>query len=720
MPFQMPITIADVLRRIQTQEYVLPAIQREFVWDTDQIARLFDSLMRDYPIGSFLFWKIDAEHTRELTFYGFIKDFHQKDAAFCPIVEVPSGRGATAILDGQQRLTSLNIGLRGTHAVRRARSWYHNAAAYPKKRLYLNLLSDAPENELGMRHDFRFFDDPPASQPDQGQHWFPVHRIFDEAMAEGGPALHGYLIDHEIAGSKRAFQVLEQLRQIVHNRPVINYYEELAPELEKVLDIFIRVNSGGEVLSYSDLLLSIATAQWTSRDARKEIQDFVRELNNEIGHGFAFTKDVVLKAGLVLTEVSDVGFKVTNFKPANMQKLEQQWEAVTKALRLAVGFLAGIGFSAATLTANSVLIPLAYYLYRRDPGEAYLTSKAFREDRELVRSWVIRTLVKPGIWGSGLDTLLRELRRVIAEHGQDGFPLGEIESTMARMGKGLSFTAEEISDLLDTSYGDKRAFALLALLFPHVDTRNLFHVDHIFPRALFKRGALEKAGLDPTNADEYLSMANSLANLQLLEGTQNVEKQAALPATWAAAHFSSEAARGFYFAINDLTGLPDDLAEFPGFFATRRQRLAARLAERLGVEATAASVVPAPQASSAAQIPELSTDVDAAFLRLVLTRRDVSDGQRAVLQALYAAGDDGLSYKELAAAIGRTPNQLDGVLGALGNRISQTPRADMSKAIDIGAFFHIDRRGAAWRYRLRAELRQVCEELGLVRSSAPA
>jgi uncharacterized protein with ParB-like and HNH nuclease domain len=60
MPFQMPITIAQALRGIQTYDYVLPAIQREFVWDTGQVARLFDSLLRGYPIGSFLFWKVDA------------------------------------------------------------------------------------------------------------------------------------------------------------------------------------------------------------------------------------------------------------------------------------------------------------------------------------------------------------------------------------------------------------------------------------------------------------------------------------------------------------------------------------------------------------------------------------------------------------------------------------------------------------------------------------
>ena len=58
MAFQTPITIRKAIARIQTKEYVLPAIQREFVWPTRRIEWLFDSLMRDYPIGSFLFWKV--------------------------------------------------------------------------------------------------------------------------------------------------------------------------------------------------------------------------------------------------------------------------------------------------------------------------------------------------------------------------------------------------------------------------------------------------------------------------------------------------------------------------------------------------------------------------------------------------------------------------------------------------------------------------------------
>lgn len=55
MSFQTPITVKEAIKKIQEGKYLLPAIQREFVWKSEQIENLFDSLMNDYPIGSFLF-----------------------------------------------------------------------------------------------------------------------------------------------------------------------------------------------------------------------------------------------------------------------------------------------------------------------------------------------------------------------------------------------------------------------------------------------------------------------------------------------------------------------------------------------------------------------------------------------------------------------------------------------------------------------------------------
>jgi hypothetical protein len=96
MPFETPITIRDTIQRIQQREYLLPGIQREFVWQPDQICRLFDSLVRGYPIGSFLFWRVNEEHKADYQFYEFIRDYHEQGARHNPKASLLPAGGLTA------------------------------------------------------------------------------------------------------------------------------------------------------------------------------------------------------------------------------------------------------------------------------------------------------------------------------------------------------------------------------------------------------------------------------------------------------------------------------------------------------------------------------------------------------------------------------------------------------------------------------------------------
>lgn len=580
MTFQTPITIATALERIQGHEYVLPAIQREFVWDTDQVSRLFDSLMRGYPIGSFLFWQVKEETTREFVFYDFIRNYHELKAPHCPRLDLPGTRPVTAILDGQQRLTALNIGLRGTHAEKQPRKWRTSFDAYPVKRLHLNIAAAADENELGMEYDFRFLTDKQAqSDNDGGSWWFPVGKImnFDDATA-----IFEYVQEAGLATSKQAFKYLNRLHSVVTAERLINYYEEESQDLDKVLNIFIRVNSAGEPLSYSDLLLSIATAQWTDRDAREAIHALVDELNQS-PQDFAFSKDLVLKAGLVMCDIGDIRFKVTNFNRTNMAALEASWDTLSMRLRLAARLLSEFGFSDQTLAADSVLVPVAYYVHRRGASESYLNAVQYRDDREAVRRWVIRSLLKSGVWGSGLDTLLLAIRRAIKDGNGDAFPSSAIETAMATRGKALAFQPEEIQDLAETPYGNRKAFAILSLLYPGVSPRNSIHEDHVFPRSLFTKRRLIAAGVAADQVEDYRRRVDSLPNLQLLEGPVNVQKQSALPLAWVTATFPERKARDAYLALHDMQDLPNDLGGFLKFYDHRRGLMATRLGELLGV-----------------------------------------------------------------------------------------------------------------------------------------
>src|SRR5262245_24392178 len=98
--FQPAVPVSKVLQGIHTGQYVLPAIQREFVWKPEQIRALFDSLMRGYPIGAFLFWKVEPERTADYVFYDFITNYHEKNHPYAAVKTIAHGYGTTAILDG--------------------------------------------------------------------------------------------------------------------------------------------------------------------------------------------------------------------------------------------------------------------------------------------------------------------------------------------------------------------------------------------------------------------------------------------------------------------------------------------------------------------------------------------------------------------------------------------------------------------------------------------
>ncbi len=136
MSFQTPITIKEAINQIEYKKFLLPAIQREFVWSTDQIQILFDSLMRGYPVGSFLFWKVEKDQLSGFKFYEFIRNYHERDNTHNIKADINGQTEVTAILDGQQRLTSLLIGLKGTYSYKILRKRWNSEDAFPKRRLY--------------------------------------------------------------------------------------------------------------------------------------------------------------------------------------------------------------------------------------------------------------------------------------------------------------------------------------------------------------------------------------------------------------------------------------------------------------------------------------------------------------------------------------------------------------------------------------------------------
>ena len=232
--FQLPLTIKEVINSVHEKKYLLPAIQREFVWSPEKVIKLFDSLMRGYPIGSFLFWNVSKEKIKEFQFYEFIRDYHERTNTHNPKADILNDEEVIAILDGQQRLTALYIALRGSYSFKKPRMFRNNPLAYPKTKLYLNLLAQSEDFE--MKFNFAFLTEEEVINSDKN-YWFEVGKILDFKDIK---EIHNFLLEEGIVQSQQASDALFGLFEVFTQKKIINFYLENSQELEKVLNIFIR------------------------------------------------------------------------------------------------------------------------------------------------------------------------------------------------------------------------------------------------------------------------------------------------------------------------------------------------------------------------------------------------------------------------------------------------------------------------------------------------
>lgn len=510
-------TIRDLITEKIGRNTFLPAIQREYVWSPYQVEKLFDSLMCGYPISSFLFWRIREENKKDWISYDFIRDFdaespHNNEANLDGV-----NQDIFLVLDGQQRITSLNIGLRGSY-----RFFYRK---WRKTKLYLNLLwnhdNDNPEE---LTYQFLFKEDEqPLPRTDYAQYWYRVGDILNyNDISDAIENIENKMFAYTKEELSIARKVITKLYSVIHVTPIINYYEEKSDNYDKVLEIFIRTNTGGQKLEYSDILLSTATAKWKELNAREEINNFTDEIN-KIGVGYNFGKDFVMKGAMYLTEDLPIQYKLSSFTQSNLEKIESHWDTTKEAIRNAVLLISRYGFNDKNLVTKLALLPIAQYL-RNICSKNYVVSTKVDDviDQNNIQKWLIFIILKNGLGGSS-DTKLTQMRKIV-DTKYDRFPYAELNREMLIES---SFNEMELESILQTNYGTRYSYLILSLLYPGRDWKDkTFNEDHIFPQTEFQRKKLKARGYDDEKIEKYLSSYNSIANLELLDDSENKIKNA--------------------------------------------------------------------------------------------------------------------------------------------------------------------------------------------------
>ena len=555
--------IRAVIEEINSRKIYLPAIQRKYVWDDDQITRLMDSIMLGYPIGTFLFWKVRKSiiNKKEYSMYEFIKDFHERDVYKNPSAPQPFPIGSDeetiwAVLDGQQRLTSLYIALQGSMSRKLPNKRWKNDDAFPIKELYLDLHSQRTDEE-DISYEFKFLTQEEAKKQKDDKLWYLVKDILKYSQDE---LVTDLIIPNGWASDKVAMKNISLLHTRLVGDEIINYFEVQTDSIDSVLDIFVRVNSGGTVLSKSDLLFSTIVSHWDK--ARDEIDKLLAEIN-KIGEGYKFSNDFIMRTCLYVLDMS-VTLKVETFKKESVLKIKNNWENIRKAIKDTVDLLNEFGFNSENIISYVAVSPMVYYRFKGGNFDA--------ESKSELRKYIVISQVRQ-VFGAATNSALTSIREALKAAPTDSFKMGNLLKVRFTGERTLRYTSEEIDAMFDTYEIGAYTFMLLSLLYPNLKySQKGFHQDHMHPYAGFEESKIASLKLpdgsviDDVRKDEWRRRRNTLANLQLLEGRENERKNATPLVDWIKVMANSENAK--YMPIDSSF----ELSDFEDFM-DKRQKL---------------------------------------------------------------------------------------------------------------------------------------------------
>lgn len=493
----------------------LPNIQREFVWSEKQIERLFDSILRNYPIGNFLVWRTKADSPRRR----FIDNYRPKDNVN-HYLEPGNSRTKNFVLDGQQRLQSLYIGLKGS---------------YDGRELYFDVSSGEEKPPEDIKFVFKFMDphSPKAGFPyiKMKEIVYPADRkwsevdirksIFSQASRE--------LTDREKEKIERNISLIHSYflkeNRAYNDIDSVTYYD-LYTEND-IVEIFIRANSGGTKLSKSDLLFSLLTASWI--DAVNNVNELLSDLNNA---GYNFSRDFIMKTCLTLLDMGSE-YDVEKFRTPDIEKkFNDNWEEMAKTIKDVVDYIKGTLYirSAKALPSHTPLIPLFYY--RSHSGKKL-------DSIDGVKDYLIKTLLTGAFSGHTDTTINRCIDNIKRADGSFEFNTTEILEVI-KEDKNITLSKETLFKWSYNLESDKPyIYLLFNLWYMNFDVHPIYsgnspQIDHIFPRSVLKD--VKKINPDTgRKVSKYLPYdINQLANLMLLSADENGprNKSDKLPEEW--------------------------------------------------------------------------------------------------------------------------------------------------------------------------------------------
>jgi len=499
-----PVSLASLLN-LRNRDLFLPHIQRPFVWEFDpQVLRFLDSLMKNFPIQTFLFWKTnDAIKARKFMDDVLedpdLSDFYDQQAS-------KQGKEKVFVLDGQQRLQSLFATFDG--------SFYGSD-------LYINLLEGDQEIENGLSYLFSLSNENLALPHFRIRSLTGDRRNSEDIAEELNQELSQILITESqtdrIQRERRVRKNISQLVSLIREDKHF-WIEELdgttndAYQYKSVLNIFIRVNSGGTKLDAGDLMFAAMKEAWS--DIEENIETIVGNLN--ASGNMSFDKVLVIK-GLMLASgkgaVLSPEFFTGTDAEANLRVLEQNWATAERAFSQLRDFIYNDlkVYSDKVIRSYNAFIPIFDFFFRKPSPtpEDIADLKSYYYRSQLFNWYSART-----------DQILNAVHNIVATDESDRFPLAGVKDYFGRQGKDTDVTRESIQDV-------RLRFIILNLIYVEQMGHSPFdvaykgnepHIDHIYPKSKLR--------------DRPTAQVNHIANYRYCGAHDNIRKRAEDPSSY--------------------------------------------------------------------------------------------------------------------------------------------------------------------------------------------
>lgn len=501
------ITIYEAIKNIENGKYVMPAFQREYVWSIEQIEKLWDSILLDYPISNFLFWHIDDNNvTWDTYFCHFLKQAtfnsrKQSDDVNFPINSIDFNYTDIAVLDGQQRLTSLFLSLLGETYLRPKYSSKNSGVMYVYKlfiELDKNKIEQDEEDYNSKKYDIKFTSKGLSINSSSTQ--FEIRNILDERFQNDDTreqAIEEILIDIPDNSKEYAKEILLKLYNKIFVEKLIRYTEITDMSQDDALEMFIRFNNGGKKLRKHEITMSILEVYWPN--AREQFSMLLSGAYSD------FSTDLIIRTALML--YGDVTKTIINQKVAD--DLKNNWSDFKIAFKNLQNAFEKLNIDMEHFVNDyTKLVPLIYYIYYNPEN--------YEENLNAIRAYLTRTIFFI-YFRSGTPGKLQRLKTNINNNNM------KITIDMLDSMAELQITESRIEDILNSEKGSRLVWEVLYFIGRDwIDKNTNYEQDHLHPESRFAETKPFSISMEEWKI--WYNNRNRLPNLQLLNDFENKSK----------------------------------------------------------------------------------------------------------------------------------------------------------------------------------------------------